>query len=143
MRMRDDTWETVGALRTRHTGWPPFARTCLSPMLGVAPSVMNDGDKCSPEKMIHVAPLLRSRLGVPPWGRSSSGTMAGHSPYEASDAFLAILTNRKVAEDKVGPNRDLLAEFPYLGSPPSGVRVSGAMEMRLKGGLPTQSPSSR
>jgi hypothetical protein len=61
---------------------------------------------------------------------------------EASDAFLAILTNRKVAEDKVGPHRDLLAEFPYLGSPP-GVRVSGAMEMRLKGGLPTQSPSSR
>jgi hypothetical protein len=40
---------------------------------------------------------------------------------EASDAFLAILTNRKVAEDKVGPHRDLLAEFPYLGSPPSGV----------------------
>jgi len=39
---------------------------------------------------------------------------------EASDAFLAILTNRKVAEDKVGPHRDLLAEFPYLGSPPSG-----------------------
>ena len=30
---------------------------------------------------------------------------------EASDAFLAILTNRKVAEDKVGPHRDLLAEF--------------------------------
>jgi hypothetical protein len=42
---------------------------------------------------------------------------------EASDAFLAILTNRKVAEDKVGPHRDLLAKFPYLGSPLSGVRV--------------------
>jgi hypothetical protein len=138
MRMRDDTWETVGALRTRHTGWPPFARTCLSPMLGVAPSVMNDGDKCSPEKMIHVAPLLRSRLGVPPLLRDNGRTLTD----EASDAFLAILTNRKVAEDKVGPHRDLLAEFPYLGSPP-GVRVSGAMEMRLKGGLPTQSPSSR
>jgi len=29
--------------------------------------------------------------------------------------FLAILTNGKVTEDKVGPHGDLLAEFPYLG----------------------------
>ena len=36
---------------------------------------------------------------------------------DAADAFLAILTNGKVTEDKVGPHRDLLAEFPYLGSP--------------------------
>ena len=34
---------------------------------------------------------------------------------EASDAFLAILTNRKVAEDKVGPHRDLLAGVPLPG----------------------------
>jgi Domain of unknown function (DUF4331) len=33
------------------------------------------------------------------------------------DAFLAILTNGKVTEDKVGPHHDLLAEFPYLGPP--------------------------
>jgi hypothetical protein len=32
----------------------------------------------------------------------------------AVDAFLAILTNGKVTGDKVGPHRDLLAEFPYL-----------------------------
>jgi hypothetical protein len=36
---------------------------------------------------------------------------------DAADAFLAILTNGKVTEDKVGPHSDLLAEFPYLGPP--------------------------
>jgi hypothetical protein len=33
------------------------------------------------------------------------------------DLFLPILTNGKVKGDKVGPHRDLLAEFPYLGPP--------------------------
>jgi hypothetical protein len=33
------------------------------------------------------------------------------------DPFLAILTNGKVTEDKVGPHDDLLPEFPYLGPP--------------------------
>jgi hypothetical protein len=36
---------------------------------------------------------------------------------DASDAFLAILTNGKVTGDGVGPHGDLLAEFPYLGPP--------------------------
>jgi hypothetical protein len=36
---------------------------------------------------------------------------------DAVDAFLATLTNGKVTGDKVGPHRDLLAEFPYLGPP--------------------------
>jgi hypothetical protein len=35
----------------------------------------------------------------------------------AVDAFLALFTNGKVTEDKVGPHGDLLAEFPYLGPP--------------------------
>jgi hypothetical protein len=38
---------------------------------------------------------------------------------DAGDAFLAILTNGKVTEDKVGHHGDLLAEFPYLGPPHS------------------------
>jgi NAD(P)-dependent dehydrogenase (short-subunit alcohol dehydrogenase family) len=38
---------------------------------------------------------------------------------DAVDTFLAILTNGKVTEDKVGPHGDLLAEFPYLGPPHS------------------------
>jgi hypothetical protein len=36
---------------------------------------------------------------------------------DAADAFLAILTNGKVTENKAGPHSDLLAEFPYLGPP--------------------------
>jgi hypothetical protein len=34
---------------------------------------------------------------------------------DAGDAFLAVLTNGKVMEDKIGAHGDLLAEFPYLG----------------------------
>jgi hypothetical protein len=33
------------------------------------------------------------------------------------DFFLGILTNGKVTQDKVGPHKDLLAEFPYVGPP--------------------------
>jgi len=33
------------------------------------------------------------------------------------DVFLSIYTNGKVTGDKVGPHRDLLDEFPYLGPP--------------------------
>jgi len=36
---------------------------------------------------------------------------------DAADAFLAVLTNGKVTEDKVGPHGDLLSAFPYLGPP--------------------------
>jgi Domain of unknown function (DUF4331) len=42
---------------------------------------------------------------------------------DAADAFLAILTNGKVTEDKVGPHSDLLAEFPYLGPPHNVTRT--------------------
>ncbi len=33
------------------------------------------------------------------------------------DGFLTILTNGKVTGDGIKPHRDLLADFPYLGSP--------------------------
>jgi hypothetical protein len=36
---------------------------------------------------------------------------------DVSDAFVAVVTNGKVTEDKVGPHHDLLPEFPYLGPP--------------------------
>jgi hypothetical protein len=36
---------------------------------------------------------------------------------DAGDAFVAVLTNGKVTEDKVGPHSDLLPGFPYLGPP--------------------------
>jgi hypothetical protein len=36
---------------------------------------------------------------------------------DAVDVFLTTLTNGKVTGEKVGPHRDLLAQFPYLGPP--------------------------
>ncbi len=36
---------------------------------------------------------------------------------DVADRLLAILTNGKVTEDKVGPHDDFLPEFPYLGPP--------------------------
>ncbi len=47
----------------------------------------------------------------------------GRKPSDdAADAFLTIITNGKVTGDGVGPHDDLLAEFPYLGSPHDGSR---------------------
>jgi hypothetical protein len=36
---------------------------------------------------------------------------------DAANAFLATLTSGKLTGDNVGPQDDLLAEFPYLGRP--------------------------
>ena len=36
---------------------------------------------------------------------------------DVGDYVLAILTNGRVTEDKVGPHEDYLSEFPYLGAP--------------------------
>jgi hypothetical protein len=36
---------------------------------------------------------------------------------DAFDSFICVMTNGKVTEDKVGPHRDLLTEFPYGGPP--------------------------
>lgn len=36
---------------------------------------------------------------------------------DAIDVFLSLLTNGKVTRDNVGPHKDLLANFPYLGQP--------------------------
>jgi hypothetical protein len=33
------------------------------------------------------------------------------------DFFLPLLTNGKVTQDKVGPHKDLLAQFPYVAAP--------------------------
>ena len=44
---------------------------------------------------------------------------------DAADAFLAILTNGRVTEDRVGAHSDLLAEFPYLGPPHNARETSG------------------
>lgn len=36
---------------------------------------------------------------------------------DVADVFLAVLTQGKITEDKVGAHTDLLSEFPYLGAP--------------------------
>jgi hypothetical protein len=36
---------------------------------------------------------------------------------DAFDSFIGLMTNGRVTEDKVGPHRDLLSEFPYVGPP--------------------------
>jgi hypothetical protein len=33
------------------------------------------------------------------------------------DFFLPLLSNGKVTQDKVGPHKDLLAQFPYVAAP--------------------------
>jgi hypothetical protein len=42
---------------------------------------------------------------------------------DAFDSFIRVLTNGKVTGDNVGPHRDLLFEFPYVG-PPHQSRVT-------------------
>ena len=36
---------------------------------------------------------------------------------DVMDGFVSLITNGKVTRDNVGPHKDLLAEFPYLGVP--------------------------
>jgi hypothetical protein len=36
---------------------------------------------------------------------------------DVGDRLVAILTNGRVTEDKVGPHEDFMPEFPYLGPP--------------------------
>jgi hypothetical protein len=36
---------------------------------------------------------------------------------DVTDHFVSLLSNGKVTRDDVGPHKDLLAEFPYLGPP--------------------------
>ena len=36
---------------------------------------------------------------------------------DAFDSFICVMTNGKVTKDKVGPHRDLLTGFPYVGPP--------------------------
>jgi hypothetical protein len=38
---------------------------------------------------------------------------------DAADAFLSVITNGRVTGDGIGPHRDLLDQFPYLGPPHS------------------------
>lgn len=71
-----------------------------------------------PEEARRVAEtLLPDLLRYDPT-RPASYPHNGRRPVDdAADAFLAVITNGKVTGDGAGPHGDLLAEFPYLGSP--------------------------
>jgi hypothetical protein len=70
----------------------------------------------TPEEARRVAgTLLPEILSYNPTRRASFPGNGRTLTDAAVDAFLAILTNGKVTEDRVGPHGDLLDEFPYLG----------------------------
>jgi hypothetical protein len=45
---------------------------------------------------------------------------------DVADYFVSVLTNNKFTTDKVGPHKDLLAEFPYVGRPHAASRATSA-----------------
>src|SRR5262249_3980884 len=66
--------------------------------------------------------LLPEILPYDPTCAASFPTNGRTLTDDAGDVFVAALTNGKVTEDKVGPHRDLLPEFPYLGPPHNEAR---------------------
>jgi hypothetical protein len=72
----------------------------------------------TPEEARRVArTLLPDMLSYDPRRPASFPSNGRTLTDDAADAFLTVLTNEKVMSDKVGPHRDLLDEFPYLGPP--------------------------
>jgi hypothetical protein len=65
-------------------------------------------------------PVAQPATGDPPIRPHTPGCLPGQRRLltdDVADPLLALLTNGKVTEDKVGPHNDLLPEFPYLGPP--------------------------
>jgi hypothetical protein len=48
------------------------------------------------------------------------------------DFFLPLLTNGKVTQDKVGPHKDLLAEFPHVGAPHKERAAEGGANTKVE-----------
>ena len=61
--------------------------------------------------------MLRDILSYDPRGPACFPHNGRTLTDDVVDVFLFMLTNGKVTGDKVGPHRDLLDEFPYLGPP--------------------------
>ena len=72
----------------------------------------------TPEEATRVAQtLLPDILSYDPTRPASYPHNGRTLSDDAIDVFLSILTNGKVTRDNVGPHNDLLASFPYVGSP--------------------------
>jgi hypothetical protein len=88
--------------------------------IGVFAHALEHAGGYAPEEARRVAgTLLPDMLPYDPTRRASFPTNGRTLTDDVADAFLAVLTNGRVTEDKVGPHIDLLAEFPYLGPPHS------------------------
>jgi Domain of unknown function (DUF4331) len=61
--------------------------------------------------------LLPDILPYDPSKAASYPTNGRTLSDDAIDVFLSILTNGKLTGDKVGPHKDLLTSFPYVGPP--------------------------
>ena len=72
----------------------------------------------TPEEARRVAgTLLPEILSYDPTRRASFPGNGRTLTDDAGDAFVSVFTNGKVTGDKVAAHADLLAEFPYLGTP--------------------------
>jgi uncharacterized protein DUF4331 len=72
----------------------------------------------TPEEATRVArTLLPDILSYDPKRPASYPENGRKLSDDAIDVFLSVLTNGKVTGDKVGPHKDLLTVFPYVGAP--------------------------
>jgi hypothetical protein len=67
--------------------------------------------------------LLPDVLHYDPRGPAVYPTNGRTLTDDVVDFFLPLLSNGKVTQDKVGPHKDLLVQFPYVG-PPHKARVT-------------------
>lgn len=70
----------------------------------------------SPDEATRVAETLLPDIMAYDYSRPD-GSGGRRLSDDATDSFLALLTNGTVTTDRVKPHTDLLAEFPYVGSP--------------------------
>lgn len=85
----------------------------------------------SPDEAKRVAAtLLPDLLSYDPTLPASYPQNGRKPSDDAADAFLTAITNGRITGDGIGPHGDLLAEFPYLGSPHTNrfPRVEAARE---------------
>src|SRR5712691_3729328 len=86
---------------------------------GFAHALEHAGGYAPDEARRVAATLLPEMLSYDPTRPASFPCNGRTLTDDAADAFLALLTNGKVTGDMVGPHIDLLAEFPYVGTPRS------------------------
>jgi Domain of unknown function (DUF4331) len=82
-----------------------------------AHSLEHMGGYSQREAMRMASTLLPDLLPYDPSGKASYPVNGRTLTEDVFDSFLAILTNGRITEDKVGPHNDLIAEFPYVGPP--------------------------